>query len=123
LEEGAQITLSAQVVGDRLRIAVSDTGPGLQGSRRTDIIENSPTTDNTSSTGVGLANIQSRLQQAYGENHLFEIRTPAGGGFTVIIEIPFERAISPEDALSPPTVANPAISREPSSTQPIGSTS
>jgi len=123
LEEGAQITLSAQVVGDRLRIAVSDTGPGLQGSRRTDIIENSPTTDNTSSTGVGLANIQSRLQQAYGENHLFEIRTPAGGGFTVIIEIPFERAISPEDALSPPAVANPAISREPSSTQPIGSTS
>jgi len=123
LEEGAQITLSAQVVGDRLRIAVSDTGPGLQGSRRTDIIENSPTTDNTSSTGVGLANIQSRLQQAYGENHLFEIRTPAGGGFTVIIEIPFERAISPEDALPPPTVANPAISREPSSTQPIGSTS
>jgi len=123
LEEGAQITLSAQVVGDSLRIAVSDTGPGLQGSRRTDIIENSPTTDNTSSTGVGLANIQSRLQQAYGENHLFEIRTPAGGGFTVIIEIPFERAISPEDALPPPTVANPAISREPSSTQPIGSTS
>ena len=123
LEEGAQITLSAQVVGDRLRIAVSDTGPGLQGSRRTDIIENSPTTDNTSSTGVGLANIRSRLQQAYGENHLFEIRTPAGGGFTVIIEIPFERAISPEDALPPPTVANPAISREPSSTQPIGSTS
>ncbi len=122
LEEGAQITLSAQVVGDRLRIAVSDTGPGLQGSRRTGIIENSPSANSTSSTGVGLANIQSRLQQAYGANHLFAIETPRDGGFTVIIEIPFERAISEEDAAPPQSVASPAFSREPSPTQPIGST-
>ncbi len=123
-EEGAQITLSAQVVGERLRLSVADTGPGLQGSRRTEIIENSPTSDSASSTGVGLANIRNRLEQAYGDDHLFAIETPAGGGFTVIIEIPFERAISEEDEQmrSAPALAAPEPAREHFVNQPIGST-
>ena len=33
---------------------------------------------------------------AYGDNHLFETRSEAGGGFTVLIEIPFTRADVPE---------------------------
>ncbi|MFA7595958.1 MAG: hypothetical protein WCY92_06340, partial [Novosphingobium sp.] len=44
------------------------------------------------STGVGLANIRDRLAQAYGDDHRFEILTPPEGGFTVIIEIPYEPA-------------------------------
>jgi len=43
------------------------------------------------STGVGLANIRDRLAQAYGDSHRFEILDPPDGGFTVLIEIPFER--------------------------------
>ena len=54
------------------------------------------------STGVGLANIRNRLAQAYGDNHLFETRSEAGGGFTVLIEIPFTRA---DNAGSGPTSA------------------
>jgi hypothetical protein len=52
------------------------------------------------STGVGLANIRNRLMQAYGDTHLFETRSEPGGGFTVLIEIPFIRAAEPE--LPPP---------------------
>ncbi len=85
-EEGARITLAAEVVGDHLRVTVSDTGPGLQA--RTD--RNSAPLAGTSSTGVGLANIRDRLSQAYGADHRFEIRSPADGGFTVIIEIPYD---------------------------------
>ena len=50
------------------------------------------------STGVGLSNIRDRLGQAYGDEHRFEIRTPPEGGFTVIIEIPYEpaKAVEPE---------------------------
>ncbi|GEM_PF-41904 len=85
-EEGARISLSAQVIGNMLRLTVSDTGPGLQGTQR-----NAETLAATpSSTGVGLANIRNRLAQAYGENHRFDIETPPDGGFTVIIELPFE---------------------------------
>src|SRR5690606_18278022 len=87
-EEGARISLSAQRIGQRLRLTVSDTGPGLQGrdSRKT----LPAALGRPVSTGVGLANIRDRLAQAYGEDHLFEIRTPQDGGFTVVIEIPFE---------------------------------
>jgi len=44
----------------------------------------------TPSTGVGLANIRDRLAQAYGAAHAFTTRTNERGGFSVIIEIPFE---------------------------------
>ena len=99
-EEGARISLSAQRIGQRLRLTVSDTGPGLHGrqSRKTlPAALGGP--GKPVSTGVGLANIRDRLAQAYGEDHLFEIRTPADGGFTVVIEIPFE-PIEPGGAAS-----------------------
>ncbi len=90
-EEGAKISVTAQLVGPRLRVTVSDTGPGLQ---RPETRASLPLAlaGEPVSTGVGLANIRDRLAQAYGENHLFEIRTPEDGGFTVVIEIPLETA-------------------------------
>ena len=104
LEEGAQIRVTAKIVGRMLRLTVSDTGPGVQAGRQ------GSATD-TVSTGVGLPNIRDRLAQAYGDNHVFEIRTPAQGGFTVIIEIPYEVAEqSPEtgqgNIATPPNVVH-----------------
>ena len=102
-EEGARISLSAQVIGNMLRLTVSDTGPGLQGAQR-----NAETLAATpSSTGVGLANIRNRLAQAYGENHRFDIETPADGGFTVIIELPFE-ATEEEDRYTTAKLPRPS---------------
>ncbi|NNC60192.1 MAG: histidine kinase, partial [Erythrobacter sp.] len=99
-EEGARISLSAQLVGPRLRIVVSDTGPGLQ---RPETRASLPLAmaGKYTSTGVGLANIRDRLQQAYGDDHLFEIRAPDDGGFTVIIEIPHETALQEEKIAGP----------------------
>ena len=79
-EEGADITVTARLTGERVQIAVSDTGPGL--------IESKPRP--TLSTGVGLANIRERLAQAFGPDHRFETRTKPGEGFSVEIEIPFQ---------------------------------
>ena len=90
-EEGARISLSAQLVGDRLRVAVSDTGPGMSGDAGTGVLPGAITgISQHDSTGVGLANIRDRLAQAYGDDHLFEIRSPPDGGFTVIIELPYD---------------------------------
>lgn len=77
-EEGADITITAQPVGENVRIVVSDTGPGLQGDRPRMIL----------GTGVGLANIRERLFQAFGDRQTMETRSAAEGGFSVIIEIP-----------------------------------
>ncbi len=79
-EEGAEIAVSARLVGERVRISVSDTGPGL--------IENK--LGPSLSTGVGLANIRDRLAQAYGTDHRFDTRSTPGGGFAVEIEIPYQ---------------------------------
>ncbi|MCA1749964.1 MAG: sensor histidine kinase [Parasphingopyxis sp.] len=92
-EEGAEIRISAQQVGNNVRIVVSDTGPGLQGGfglRKPEEEGGSP----RQSTGLGLANIRDRLAQAFGEEHSLEIKSNEEGGFCVEIEIPlqFEQA-------------------------------
>ena len=90
-EEGAEISIVAQVVGPRLRVTVSDTGPGMTMNDIEDGLPAvRPTHARRDSTGVGLANIRDRLAQAYGEEHRFEIRSPESGGFSVLIELPYE---------------------------------
>ena len=111
-EEGARISLSAQLVGNRLRLTVSDTGPGLRAkAQRATLPAAMAGAGNTVSTGVGLANIRDRLAQAYGDDHLFDIRTPPEGGFSVVIELPHERDTpsgasreASEKPSAPPTV-------------------
>ena len=54
-----------------------------------------------------------RLAQAYGEEHRFEIRSPESGGFSVLIELPYETKESP--ALSEAQAAPAqALSQKPS---------
>ncbi len=95
-EAGAEITISTQLVGQNLRIIVSDTGPGLQNdgpdNRLTGVTFDG---GEQVSTGVGLANIRDRLAQAYGAEHRFETMEPLEGGFAVLIEIPFDRREAP----------------------------
>jgi signal transduction histidine kinase len=96
LEEGADIWVTARRLGDRLELTVADTGPGVGESRSA-----------AEGTGVGLANIRDRLQQAYGEDQRFEIlpntssplvQTGAakGPGVLAVIEIPLQ-LVSPAE--------------------------
>ncbi|MDG5748009.1 histidine kinase [Qipengyuania sp. XHP0207] len=122
LEEGAEISVIAQVVGPRLRVTVSDTGPGMT----VDNVEAGlpavrPSRARRDSTGVGLTNIRDRLAQAYGEEHRFEIRSPESGGFSVLIELPLESDEAPE-ALSaaPETHPQTAAPPKPAGPSPVG---
>jgi sensor histidine kinase YesM len=78
-ENGADIWITAKREGHAVRIEVADNG-NSDGAE----IAASP------STGVGLANIRDRLSQAYGAANRFETRKNDRGGFSVIIEIPYE---------------------------------
>ena len=81
------VTLTARRVGDRLRLTVRDDGRGLppEGERR---------------ERVGVGNTRSRLRQAYGGAHRFELAEAPGGGTLVLIEIPY-RPAGPDDEPEP----------------------
>ena len=78
-EDGADIWITARREGAAVRIEVADSGPG-----------DGAGLFSGQSTGVGLANIQDRLAQAYGPAHGFTTRTNERGGFSVIVEIPVD---------------------------------
>jgi sensor histidine kinase YesM len=78
-ENGADIWISAIREGHAVRIEVADNGNG-EGTGFAA----------SQSTGVGLANIRDRLTQAYSAAHRFETRQNDKGGFSVILEIPYE---------------------------------
>lgn len=113
LEDGAQITISAQVVGSMLRVTVSDSGPGLPAGTDPSTLfgVNPDSTDSARShpplpgapvsTGVGLPNIRDRLAQAYGSNQRFEAGNRPEGGFAVTIELPYEAREEPPASSAP----------------------
>ncbi|MEO6114295.1 MAG: histidine kinase [Sphingomicrobium sp.] len=78
-ENGADIWITARREGRAVRIEVADSGPGHGGAPI-----------DAQSTGLGLANIQDRLVQAYGPAHGYATRANERGGFSVIIEIPLD---------------------------------
>jgi two-component sensor histidine kinase len=77
------VRLSARPSGDRLALIVADNGVGLTGANGS-----APAMRN--GTGIGLKNLQVRLETLYGTNQKFEIAGNENGGVTVRIEIPWQ---------------------------------
>jgi signal transduction histidine kinase len=69
------IEIAARRLGDRLILQVRDDGPGV--------------TEPARAGGVGVANTRRRLEQAYGNEHSFELRTGPQGGASATVSLPF----------------------------------
>jgi len=63
---------------DSLALDVIDDGPGLSGQPAHRITER-----------IGLGNARARLMYLYGQNHAFNVESPASGGFKVSMRIPY----------------------------------
>jgi signal transduction histidine kinase len=79
-EEGGHITITANVVQERLIIELADDGPGINGE------EQRP----GAGRGVGLRNTAERLRQLYGDEYTLELTKARPSGLRVIIGIPYE---------------------------------
>ena len=85
-------------VGDQLRVRVRDDGVGLPPGWRIE-----------SHRGVGLRNVEARLEALYSSRHRFHVGPATGGGVLVEIDLPFQRA-TPEPraaVISSPPRATP----------------
>lgn len=73
--QAGQITLRAEIKGERLVVAISDTGKGMppEGFKR---------------EGIGVANTRERLRELYGDDHRFEMSNRPEGGLQVVLEFP-----------------------------------
>lgn len=76
-----RLSIFAQREDATLRLRVRDSGPGL-----------SPVQSSDPRRGIGLSNTRERLYELYGDNHTFELRNAAEGGFEVHITLPFVEA-------------------------------
>jgi signal transduction histidine kinase len=74
---GGRIDVGVALDGDRLRVAVADTGVGFTKSK---------------GTGAGLANIRARLSAQYGSAASFSLTTNAPNGLIASLFLPYENA-------------------------------
>ncbi len=74
----SRIEIAARRIGDRLRLEVSDNGPGL-----------APAPASSARVGIGLGNTRRRLEQLYGSAQRLEIRNRPAGGVVAVLELPY----------------------------------
>lgn len=84
-EEGGTVCVRACVLEDQLQLEVSDSGPGM----------NTATADQ--GRGIGLRNTLDRLEALYGRDYTFETTNSTPSGLTIIIRIPFTKALMNND--------------------------
>ncbi len=77
--DSLEVVLTALVRNERLRVELTDNGPGLNGDPF------------GSAKGVGLRNTRDRLAAQYGGDETFELKNGREGGVHIVMEIPWTR--------------------------------
>ncbi len=83
-EQGGTVTISAQMAGKEVRIAISDDGQGISRALLTQVL----VSGFGKGAGVGLSNVNERLINLYGPGHKLRIDSTEGLGTTVSFTIP-----------------------------------
>jgi two-component system, LytTR family, sensor kinase len=78
--QGGTVTVRSRLEGDRILIEVADDGVGMSAGSRTE--------PNRDGAGIGMKNVQERLEVLYGKLADFKVVSNPGRGTSVLIEIP-----------------------------------
>ena len=81
-EAGGSIKMTAQVLNNKLDLTITDTGPGINADRV------------RHGRGIGLTNVQKRLEFAYTSGYTFSAFVNDSAGFSVAIRIPYKIAMN-----------------------------
>lgn len=81
MEEGGEISISAQRDDEQLVVVIADNGPGCK----------KPVENLIETGGVGLSNTRDRLQALYGKRYSFTLSEKEPHGMRVELRIPFEQ--------------------------------
>ncbi|MFF2535960.1 sensor histidine kinase [Streptomyces cyaneofuscatus] len=83
-----RITISALDAGSEAEVVIEDNGGGMDPERLRRILRGEATT----STGIGLLNVDERLRQVYGDGYGLVIETGIGAGMKITLRLPKYRA-------------------------------
>ncbi|MBB6635838.1 sensor histidine kinase [Cohnella thailandensis] len=100
LEDGGTIEFTIADYGERVRIEISDNGPGMPESKIKEILEERAEQTEGHSTGIGFSNVVRRLRIFYGREDIIEIESGPGLGTKVILLIPKARRSGKDDQTS-----------------------
>ncbi len=89
-------TVRTEIAGDRYRILISDTGPGIPAQIRNTLFDPLVTSGKKGGTGMGLWNVKKIVEAHQGQ---IMIESTTGGGTTFILDLPvrFDRRQGPPD--------------------------
>ncbi len=92
--EPSTVLIQSYVDGEDVVVAVQDDGPGLEpgGERRL----------THAGHGIGMQNVQRRLQGIFGPDYGLEVKTPVEGGTRVEIRVPRRRKRLQQTSEAPP---------------------
>jgi len=99
------VLIQSYVDGNDVVLAVQDDGPGLNASARASGREKR---GGQSGHGIGMQNVQRRLQGLFGPDYGLTVKTPPDGGTRVEIRVPRRMPMS---AMREETAANPAAAK------------
>jgi len=91
---GGTVTLRSKLTGDRVLIEVADDGVGMGDRPRTGVTssdsgsQRGPYAPGGGGAGIGMKNVQERLEVLYGNQATFKVVSNPGRGTLVSIEIP-----------------------------------
>ncbi|MFC3746662.1 sensor histidine kinase [Paenibacillus sp. GCM10012306] len=93
-EDGGIINFVIRDEGERVKIVISDDGPGMAEHKIKQILEEEPSPENEGhSTGIGFSNVVRRLRLFYGLENVIDIDSRLNEGTKVILRIPKTRGI------------------------------
>lgn len=91
-EDALSIELKGWTEGDKLYLTFSDDGSGMPEERlkevRRKLTENTSSSQDDKSTGIGLTNINQRIRLYYGPDYGLDITSAPGKGTTVTLTLP-----------------------------------